>query len=391
MAEGKSIDISVKNKNYLHVMAEALQKGFAVAMWRLPNANEKQLLICEETIEIEAETPFEEFEKGFVIAPFLPGSKKFFLKADGYWSSIQNEPELSPEFSQKFSTHNNADKEIKALTFKWHIQQQKVSSSNQPYQLLVEKAIRFIESGQTEKIVPSRTQYIETKIDLLKSFDALCANYPSAMVSLISTPATGTWLGATPELLVAVENDQYFKTVALAGTKPYLPGTDLKSVAWTQKEIEEQALVERYIIQCLKKIRLREYEEFGPKTIVAGNLLHLKSEFIVDMKATNFPQLGSVMLQLLHPTSAVCGMPLSTSLDFLKNEEGYPRSLYSGYLGPVKLKNHTQLFVNLRCLQVLKNGIQLYAGAGVTADSDPQKEFEETEMKMATLLKVIEA
>ncbi|MCZ8354034.1 MAG: chorismate-binding protein, partial [Cyclobacteriaceae bacterium] len=277
MAEGKSIDINIKSKHYLQVMAEALQKGFALAMWRLPNAKEKQLLICEEPEAVEPETPFEELEKGFVIAPFLPGSKKIYLKADGYWSSIQNEPEFSPSFSQKFSTqHNHIDKEIDASTFRWHIQQQHIAISNQPYQLLVEKAIRFIESGQAEKVVPSRTQYIETKIDLLQSFDALCEKYPSAMVSLISTPATGTWLGATPELLVAVENEQYFKTVALAGTKPYLPGTDLKSVAWTQKEIEEQALVERYIIQCLKKIRLREYEEFGPKTIVAGNLLHLK-------------------------------------------------------------------------------------------------------------------
>ena len=391
MAEGKSIDINLKSKHYLHVMAEALQKGFALAMWRLPNANEKQVLICEEPVTVEPETPFEEFEKGFVIAPFLPGSKKIFLKADGYWSSTLNEPELSPSFSQKFSSHNNVEKEIDASTFRWHIQDQHISVSHQPYQHVVEKAIRFIESGKAEKIVPSRTQYIETKIELLQSFDALCAKYPSAMVSLISTPATGTWLGATPELLVAVENDQFFKTVALAGTKPYLPGTDLKSVAWTQKEIEEQALVERYIIQCLKKIRLREYEEFGPKTIVAGNLLHLKSEFTVDMKATNFPQLGSVMLQLLHPTSAVCGMPLSASLDFLNKEEGYNRGLYSGYLGPVKLKDQTQLFVNLRCLQVHKNGIQLYAGAGVTADSDPQKEYEETEMKMSTLLKVIVA
>jgi isochorismate synthase len=391
MAEGKSIDIKIKSKHYLQIMAEALQKGFAIAMWRLPNSNEKQLLICEEPEIVEPETPFEEFEKGFVIAPFLPGSKKFFLKADGYWSSVYDEPELSPSFSQKFSTHNNADKKTDTSTFQWHIQHQNISSSNQPYQILVEKAIRFIESAQAEKIVPSRTQYIETKIDLLQSFDALCANYPSAMVSLISTPVTGTWLGATPELLVAVENDQYLKTVALAGTKPYLPGTDLKSVAWTQKEIEEQALVERYIIQCLKKIRLREYEEFGPKTIVAGNLLHLKSEFIVDMKATNFPQLGSVMLQLLHPTSAVCGMPLESSLKFLVENEGYNRELYSGYFGPVKIQDQTNLFVNLRCLQVHKNGIQLYAGAGVTADSDPQKEFEETEMKMATLLKVIVA
>ena len=137
------------------------------------------------------------------------------------------------------------------------------------------------------------------------------------MISFVSIPETGSWLGASPELLVSVEDKTTFRTTALAGTLPYTEGTNLKTVAWTQKDIEEQALVERYIISCFKKIRLREYEEHGPKTVVAGNLMHLKSDFTVDMKATNFLQLGSVMLHLLHPTSAVCGVPLDTALEFL--------------------------------------------------------------------------
>ncbi|HZI24529.1 MAG TPA: chorismate-binding protein, partial [Chryseolinea sp.] len=161
------------------------------------------------------------------------------------------------------------------------------------------------------------------------------------------------------------------------------------NVAWTQKDIEEQALVERYIISCFKKIRLREYDEHGPRTVVAGNLMHLKSDFTVDMVATNFPQLGSVMLQLLHPTSAVCGVPLDTSLEFIHKLEGYDRQLYSGYLGPVNFNNRIDVFVNLRCLQILPQKAILYAGAGITQDSIPEKEWEETELKLNTLLKII--
>ena len=135
-------------------------------------------------------------------------------------------------------------------------------------------------------------------------------------MSIVYTPEHGIWVGVTPETLVSIEDKSIFKTVALAGTKPYDESISLKNVAWTQKEIEEQALVERYIISCFKKIRLREYDEHGPKTSVAGNLMHLRSDFTVDMKATNFPQLGSVMLNLLHPTSAVCGMPLDNAWSF---------------------------------------------------------------------------
>jgi isochorismate synthase len=163
----------------------------------------------------------------------------------------------------------------------------------------------------------------------------------------------------------------------------------LKSVAWTQKEIEEQALVCRYIINCFKKIRLREYEEHGPRTMVAGNLMHLKTVYEVDMTATNFPQLGSVMLKLLHPTSAVCGMPFDHALNFLKTNEQYDREFYSGFLGPVQVNNNSQIFVNLRCMQVFENQARLYAGAGVTIDSIPEKEFEETEIKMRNLEKLV--
>ncbi|MFM7486043.1 MAG: chorismate-binding protein, partial [Cytophagales bacterium] len=180
-----------------------------------------------------------------------------------------------------------------------------------------------------------------------------------------------------------------FKTHALAGTQPYSASVDIKSVAWTQKEIEEQALVSRYIINCFKKIRVREYTEHGPKTVVAGNVMHLKTDYEIDMNEVNFPQLGSVMLKLLHPTSAVCGMPLDAALEFLKTNEAYNRELYSGYLGPVNFDGESQLYVNLRCLQLFEKTARLYAGAGVTSGSDPEKEFLETEMKMKGLKRMI--
>jgi isochorismate synthase len=122
---------------------------------------------------------------------------------------------------------------------------------------------------------------------------------------------------------------------------------------------------------------------------VAGNVMHLKTDYVVDMKEINFPQLGSVMLKLLHPTSAVCGMPLEPSLKFLSEHEGYDREFYSGFLGPLNYQGESSIFVNLRCLQVLEHTVRFYAGAGVTIDSNPSKEMEETEMKMMNLLTLL--
>ena len=96
------------------------------------------------------------------------------------------------------------------------------------------------------------------------------------------------------------------------------------------------------------------------------------------------------MLQLLHPTSAVCGVPLDTSLEFIRKHEGYDRQLYTGYLGPVNFGDRIDIYVNLRCLQLLPEKAVLYSGAGITQDSIAEKEWDETELKLNTLLKVIQ-
>ncbi|MEO1655063.1 MAG: chorismate-binding protein, partial [Bacteroidota bacterium] len=264
-------------------------------------------------------------------------------------------------------------------------------SDEEAYTTMVQKAIPKMEAEVFQKVVLSRYKDIDYPegFELIPYFLKLCQTYPNAFCYLAYLPGQGLWLGASPETLISIDTHQIFRTVALAGTQAYKPGIPLSEVAWTQKEIEEQALVSRYIINCFKKIRLREFEEKGPKTVVAGNLMHLKTFFEVDMRATHFPELGTVMLELLHPTSAVCGMPKAAALDFIIQNENYDRAFYSGFLGPVNIDKESHLFVNLRCLQLFKEGLRLYAGAGITADSKPQKEWQETEMKCQTLSKIL--
>jgi isochorismate synthase len=95
------------------------------------------------------------------------------------------------------------------------------------------------------------------------------------------------------------------------------------------------------------------------------------------------------MLKLLHPTSAVCGMPKEPATAFLKSFENYDREFYSGFLGPVNMDNYTSLFVNLRCAQLLDRKAYLYAGAGVTSDSNPEREWRETLIKNQTIQEIL--
>jgi isochorismate synthase len=373
----------------------ATANEFPFAVWKLPHSPVKQLLISHRVEKVSTDAVIEDLSTGFIFAPFDRNKESIFLPANFLFSFENGElkESLNPIetssaawLEKNFKTSLPAQRKFHAASSPSVVKQADAHFIN-----LINLCMDEVEKGTFEKIVPSRTKHIElpADFDVVNAFQKLCARYPHALISFVSIPGIGNWLGATPEVLVSVEDKNIFKTVALAGTQAYTEGMNLKSVAWTQKEIEEQALVERYIISCFKKIRLREYDEHGPKTVVAGNLIHLKSDFQVDMKATGFPQLGTVMLQLLHPTSAVCGMPLDVSLEFLKKHEGYDRSFYSGFLGPVNVNNNIDIFVNIRCMQLLDSEAILYAGAGVTVDSVPEEEFEETEIKFNTLLNVI--
>jgi isochorismate synthase len=372
----------------------AINHDFSFALWRLPNNSARHLVLAQQNEQISKNSPLEDMATGFIFSPFDRSQNSIFIRAEYSFSfddgSLKN-PETQLEISSSTwlnGLDRNGQQRKKRKT---KSSSQFEETTHSSFIDLVSKAVQVIETGAAEKIVTSRVKKIDLPdhFDLVTTFQRLSKKYPNALVSVVYTPENGIWLGATPETLVSVEDKTIFKTVALAGTKPYDESISLKSVAWTQKEIEEQALVERYIISCFKKIRLREYDEHGPKTSVAGNLMHLRSDFTVDMKATNFPQLGSVMLDLLHPTSAVCGMPLDNALEFLKKNEGYDREFYAGYLGPVNFHRDTHVFVNLRCMQVLEESAILYAGAGVTLDSVPEQEWIETEMKFNTLLSVI--
>jgi isochorismate synthase len=93
----------------------------------------------------------------------------------------------------------------------------------------------------------------------------------------------------------------------------------------------------------------------------------------------------------LHPTPAVCGVPTDRARAFIQRHEAHARDLYCGFWGPWNPDGRTELFVNIRCLRATEHGALLYIGAGITKDSDPQLEWEETERKATTWTAPIKA
>ena len=381
-------------------LAEGLASGGSFALWRKPNSSQLAYIQDFSQSPRRVSLQLEDLPAGFIVHPFADQADKkaFFIQGDRYEKLSLDSPLNQEDLPQWIQASRESlpapelKKRIATLLGKLPLQSNPGASQEKAHFLhLVAKGIQAIEAGRLEKIVAARTKMIPlpTEFDLGKTLAKLLSSYPHSFVNFFHLPGIGTWMGASPEVLIETKGD-YFYTMSLAGTQPAQGDNPLKSAAWTQKEIEEQALVSRYIVDCFKTIRLREYEEHGPKTVLAGNLLHLRSDFRVNTQTTGFSNLGSVMLGLLHPTSAVCGMPRKEALAFLNTEEGWDRNFYAGFLGPVGIEQETSIYVNLRTASLGKEHALLYAGAGVTEDSVPEKEWEETELKCQIIGKFIQ-
>lgn len=352
------------------------------AIWKKPG--QTKIYYCNSFHGLTIPEKFnpETSPEGFAISPFYnPDSDQtYFLSADllitDFNSDEVQKKITDDKFREKFSTISN-------LKFNFYSPEKIINNTNQKeYCELVEKGIDAIKNNDFKKIVLARGKSININTkNVIDLFYKLATAFPNAFVALFSSPETGTWIGASPEILMCADEKE-FRTMSLAGTQRSPESQPLAEIVWSQKEIEEQALVTRYIVNCFKKIRLREYEEEGPRTVKIGNLAHLKTDFVVKMEKADAPNVTAAMLPLLHPTSAVCGMPKEPAMEFIMMNEPFSREFYSGYLGPINIEGSTDIFVNLRCAQVFKNKIFLYAGAGITQDSVAEKEWEETELKM---------
>ncbi len=381
-----------------HLFQLCIEQGYGCALYRLPSGKNKNLIIDLNGGQTIEKVQPEQMDPGYIFHPFnrevhpvkfleqhihivedIKSNELTILK-----STLPEEVLISG--LERIKKSANPDK-----VSKLEVDYQDTSIEKENYKNLVIEAIDQIKSGLFQKVVLAREKNISLQQDFdpVRFFDVLCTQYGNAFVHLTYTPETGLWIGATPEMLIQIDKDNKFQTVALAATQSHNKNTDLEDITWSQKDIEEQALVSRYIINCFKKIRLREFEEIGPRSYLSGNLIHLKTEFLVDTNQIGFSELGNVMLELLHPTSAVCGMPKEEAKTFIEEHEGFDRSYFSGYTGPVNVMGETSLFVNLRCMKINKKAAKLFAGAGVIANSNPDKEWRETEIKMDTLLSVL--
>lgn len=253
---------------------------------------------------------------------------------------------------------------------------------------LVKKGVEAIKNDHFKKVVLSRKEKVKlAEIDIIETYNTLLQLYPNAFVYVWFHPKVGLWFGATPETLLKLENNR-FTTMALAGTQVYKENIAPK---WNPKEIEEQKIVTDYIVKKLKRFS-KELTVSETETVKAGSLLHLRTEIKGELDLVKENGLFS-LVDLLHPTPAVCGLPKEAAKQFILENENYNRSYYTGFLGELNMgelhQNDSHLFVNLRCMEIKNSEALIFVGGGITKESNPEKEWGETVAKSDIILKVL--
>lgn len=362
----------------LTTIASHLQKKLPFVLYRKPNEI-KAKAILQNTEELHTVTDFS--ESGFVFAPFDTKDEVVLISSDQLLDL--DLPKV------KLKTQGNLEAKIN-------------EAEHQSHTALVAKGVKLIQHSEIEKIVLSRNEMVSTNADPISLFQQLEATYKTAFVYLWHHPEVGTWLGATPETLLKAKGNT-ITTMSLAGTRKFLGD---EKVSWNQKEIDEQLIVTDYIVNLLKT-KTTNLSVSEATTHRAGSLVHLCA--MISGRISSDTNIGDI-ITTLHPTPAICGFPTAMAKEFILKEEGYNRSFYTGYLGELNIKEETSrnrnrknqensayrvvrstsdLYVNLRCMQLIANTAVLYIGGGIVKDSDPESEWKETVAKSQIMKRVL--
>ncbi len=374
----------MSSEEFFNLLEENIESGNPVVSYRLPT---------QKSIQTLAQTSNTVFriknfsESGFVFAPFQGNETPLFIP----------ESEVVKTVLEQFEMQGlNISEEEKISEVKVDLK------TKEEHINLVASGVKAILENDLKKVVLSRKESQKVNSSAVEIFQKLLELYPNAFVYVWNHPETGVWMGATPETLLRTERTK-FVTMALAGTRKL---QEISHNNWTNKELEEQQIVADSIVFSLKELGyskedLKVSETYSSE---AGSLLHLRTDISGTIKQ-GATEIGSI-IKALHPTPAVCGLPKNKAFKFINDHEKYDREYYTGFLGPLNMtteikrnsrtrnqenqayssiRKDSSLFVNLRCMKFKEGKVTIYVGGGITKDSNPEAEWEETINKTRTM------
>jgi isochorismate synthase len=366
------------NKGLIAIHNACIAKNLPFVSFRLPQHTRSTTYIQSTPGKVEGLNIHDiSGETGFLFAPFdtRNGHPYILIKPD----LVIEEEDINKDLLRRVESLETRPQP------QWN-GESPVITGRETYMKQVDAIKSSISTGAFQKAVLSRIRVVDgNHMEVMpKLYQTICRKHPNAFSYLFKCDEH-FWLGASPEPLLRLREEKV-STVSLAGTRPYAE-RHLNINKWTAKEVLEQEYVTRYIHDVLRDFHVKDYRVSSPYVKKAGNLLHLRTDFSLDYKRLN----GRLweFVEAMHPTPAVAGQPKEDAITFIKQLEPHDRDYYSGFLGPLRLQGETDLFVNLRCMKITPAYISLYVGGGITLESDPAEEWNETRLKALSLLKIM--
>ncbi|MCT4599351.1 MAG: isochorismate synthase [Marinifilaceae bacterium] len=359
--------------NFFEIVHSCIYADVTFAIYREENQDEIILIIDENGGKKIKFKDLKKESKGFVMHPFDRDSSNPIWFINPSFIVRSSQKEFSKELIEFINSLGNRKRCATCITN---------DISNKEYISTLKLIVEYIKSSDLDKVVYARTKSIDGKgeKDIIDIFKNLHNQYYNAFVFFVNIHNEIAWIGASPETLLSNRNNQLY-TVALAGTQ-YVGDRTLNEIKWTNKELVEQEYVRNYIN---KKLKSYNHSISKTETVLAGNICHLRNEIYIDADISDFWDI----VNTLHPTPAICGFPNKLAKEAISLYEDFDREYYAGFLGMYNILGKTQMKVNLRSAQVYSYKIRLYVGGGITCDSIPESEWDETEYKADTLKKVL--
>lgn len=252
------------------------------------------------------------------------------------------------------------------------------------WRAMVQRALGAIDAATIEKVVLAREVTIEADapFDRAKVLQRLRAREPGCFV--FATPQG--FVGASPELLVRRRGAAVLSW-PMAGTVPVADEAGLAHLAASQKLAHEHRVVVDAIRETLAARCTAPPVVTGPRPVPVGDLAHLVTEVRAEL-AEPWPT-ALDLARTLHPTPAVGGTPTPAALALIAELESDGRGRYAGPVGWVDAAGDGEYAVGLRSAALDECRASLHAGAGIVQGSDPDEEWEETEAKLAPMLRAL--
>lgn len=258
----------------------------------------------------------------------------------------------------------------------------------------VEEALSAIRRGEFEKVVIARFQDLELpkSVRPLQALNRLRIGYPTCFTYSVANGRGESFIGASPELLVRRRGD-LVETEALAGSAPRgrTASEDAalaEALLRSDKDNREHRVVVDSIQRRLAAAGVAANPPRRPRLAQLPNVQHLRTP--IRGSAPAEIHLLDVLKEL-HPTPAVGGAPRAPACAAIRRLEDFDRGLYAGAIGWIDAAGDGELTVAIRSTLIRERGARLYAGAGIVEGSDPDREWQETEIKLRAVLEAMGA